>query len=96
MQQKGQKRYPRQVIVTTSYDDDDKEVNGSDEECMVAAESDIKQCQTWQPNEHFEKLLEAACPNHAYPVEYMLKESTMMKNFMTSGAQTRSIWRPPR
>jgi hypothetical protein len=26
------------------------------------------------------------CPNHAYRVKHKLKECTMMKNFMTSGA----------
>jgi hypothetical protein len=37
-------------------------------------------------NEHFKKLLEAASPNHAYPIKHKLKDCTMMKNFMTSGA----------
>jgi hypothetical protein len=34
----------------------------------------------------FEKILEATYPNHAYPVRHMLKECTMMKNYVTTGA----------
>jgi hypothetical protein len=30
-----------------------------------------------------------ACPIHTYPVKNKLKECTMMKNFMTSGALTK-------
>jgi hypothetical protein len=33
-----------------------------------------------------EKLLEASCPNHAYPIKHKLKECTMLRYFMTSGA----------
>jgi hypothetical protein len=34
--------------------------------------------------DHFEKLLEAICPNHMYPVRHKLKECTMIKNNMTT------------
>jgi hypothetical protein len=43
-------------------------------------------CQAWQPKVYFEKLLEAACPNHTYYVKHKLKDCTMMKNFLTFGA----------
>jgi hypothetical protein len=33
-----------------------------------------------------EKLLETACPHHPYPVKHKLKDYTMMKKFMASGA----------
>jgi hypothetical protein len=36
--------------------------------------------------EHFEKLLKVTCPNHSYPIKHKLKNYTMMKKFMTSGA----------
>jgi hypothetical protein len=39
-----------------------------------------------QSKDYFEKLLEAACANHAYAVKHKLKECTMMKNFMALGA----------
>jgi hypothetical protein len=82
---KRQKRCPQWVAVTTSCDDDGKEVDDSDEEYVVAVEHYFK-CKMWQPSEHFKKLLMVACPNHVYPVKDKLKECTMLKNFMTSGA----------
>jgi hypothetical protein len=36
------------------------------------------------PTDHFKRLLEEACPNHAYPVRYKLKDCGMMRSFMTS------------
>jgi hypothetical protein len=36
--------------------------------------------------DHFKKLLEVTCLNHTYPIKHKLKERTMMKNFVTSGA----------
>jgi hypothetical protein len=52
--------------------DGDKEADNSDEEYVT------------QPNEHFENLVEVDYLNHAYPIKPKLKESTMMKKFMTS------------
>jgi hypothetical protein len=68
-----------------SNDSDDEKANNSDAEYVVAAEHDFMR-QMRQPKDHFEKLLEATCPNHSYPVKHKLKDCTMMKNFMTSGA----------
>jgi hypothetical protein len=56
---------------------------------MAAAEHDIK-CQAWLPAYHFEKLLEATCPNHTFPIKHKLKECTMMKNYMTTRTFARS------
>jgi hypothetical protein len=56
-----------------------------DEEYVTTVERDFKH-HARQPKDHFEKLLEAACPNHTHPVKHKLKDCTMMKNFMTSGA----------
>jgi hypothetical protein len=75
---------PQRITITTSCNDDDKEADGSNEEYVAAAEHDFKR-QARQPKENFEKLLEAACPNHVYHIKHKLKECTMMKNFMTSG-----------
>jgi hypothetical protein len=73
-------------VITTSCDegDNDKEANNSDEELIAVAEHDFKR-QARQPTDHFEKLLEVTCPNHAYPIWHKLKECTMMKNYMTTG-----------
>jgi hypothetical protein len=40
------------------------------------------------PIDYFKRLLEEACPNHAYPVRRTLKECSMMWSFMTSGSFT--------
>jgi hypothetical protein len=38
------------------------------------------------PKNHFKKLLEVTCLHHSYPVKHKLKDCTLMKKFMTSGA----------
>jgi hypothetical protein len=40
------------------------------------------------PTDQFKRLLEEACPNHAYPVKHKLKDCGMMRSFMTSGSLT--------
>jgi hypothetical protein len=51
----------------------------------VTAKSNFKR-QTQLPKDHFKKLLEATCLHHSYPVKHKLKDCTLMKKFMTSGA----------
>ena len=34
------------------------------------------------PN-HFKKLLEGSCPNHAFPIEYLLKDCSLMQKFLS-------------
>jgi hypothetical protein len=48
-------------------------------------ERDFKH-QRWPPKDHFKKLLKATYPHHSYSVKHKLKDCTMIKNFMTSGA----------
>jgi hypothetical protein len=38
--------------------------------------------------DHFKRLLEEACPNHAYPIWHKLKDYDMMRSFITSGSLT--------
>jgi hypothetical protein len=85
---KGKKWHPQSVAIATSNDGDDKEADDSNEEYVTAVKHDFKR-QAWQPKDHFEKLFEAACQNHSYPVKHKVKNCTMMKNFMTSGALSR-------
>jgi hypothetical protein len=40
----------------------------------------------WPQKDVFKKLLEVSCPHYSYPVKNKLKDCTMMKKFMTSGA----------
>jgi hypothetical protein len=42
-------------------------------------------------NEHFKRLLEAACPDHVYPVKHKLKFCIMMKSFMILAFLTRGM-----
>jgi hypothetical protein len=51
----------------------------------VAAAS-IGKRQVRPPTDHFEKLQEETCPNHAYPIKHKLRDCGMMKNFMASGS----------
>jgi hypothetical protein len=41
--------------------------------------------------DHFKKLLEETCPNHAYPIKHKLRDCGMMKNFMASGSLARGM-----
>jgi hypothetical protein len=43
-------------------------------------------CLTRPPMDHYKRLLEEACPNHAYPVSHKLKDCGMMRRFMTLGS----------
>jgi hypothetical protein len=78
----GQKRHPRRLALVTN--NCNEEVEDSDEECVAIAEHDFKLC-TKPPKDHFEKIHEAACPHHPYPVKHKLRDCTMMKKFMSSG-----------
>jgi hypothetical protein len=83
---------PQRVTVTTSDDDDDngKEVDDSVMEHVAATKHNSK-CLVRQPVGHFEKLLEATCPNHAYTVRHKLKECSMIKNYMTTGVLAKGM-----
>ena len=37
------------------------------------------------PN-HFEKLLEGLCLNHAFPVKHLLKDCSLMRQFLSRGS----------
>jgi hypothetical protein len=66
---------------------DDKQAGGSSVVHVVAASGSDKR-QAWLPTNHFEKLLEEDCPNHAYPIKHKLRDYDMMKSFMASGSLT--------
>ena len=36
--------------------------------------------------DHFEKLLEGPCPNHAFPIKHLYKDCVLMKRFLSSGS----------
>ena len=37
--------------------------------------------------DHFNKLLEGPCPNHAFPIKHMYKDCSLMKRFFTGGSK---------
>jgi hypothetical protein len=80
---KGQKCCPHHLATMANNGKIGKEIENSDEEFMVATEHDFK-WHTRPPKEHFEKILEASCPHHLFPVKHKLKDCTMMKRFMSS------------
>ena len=55
----------------------------------------------WKPMEgtpnHFKKLLEGPCPNHAFPVKHLLKDYSLMWRFLSRGSNKGSRGRtlPP-
>jgi hypothetical protein len=77
------------VTIKCDEGDNDKDVGDSNEELIAATEHEVKR-QARLPSNHFEKLLEATCPNHTYPIRHKVKECTMMKNYMTTGTFARS------
>jgi hypothetical protein len=61
--------------------------DGSDmRHILTAARGDKHQARP--PKDHFKRLLEEACPNHAYPVRHKLKDCSMMRSFTTLGSLT--------
>ena len=45
--------------------------------------------------DHFEKLLEGPCPNHAFSVKHLYKDGVLMKRFLSGGSNKGSIGRSP-
>jgi hypothetical protein len=80
-----QKQHSWRIAIAASDDGGNEKAGNSDEGHVVAAERDFKR-QMLPPKDHFEKVLEVACLNHSYPIKHKLKDCTMIKNFMTSGA----------
>jgi hypothetical protein len=37
--------------------------------------------------DHFEKLLEGPCLNHAFPVKHLYKDYALMKRFLSGGSK---------
>jgi hypothetical protein len=85
----GKKRHNqhRQETATTANDDGDvnKPTSSSIVVHIMAVTGSSKR-QTRLPTDHFEKLLEEICPNHAYPIKHKLRDCGLMKNFMASGS----------
>ena len=47
------------------------------------------------PN-HFEKLLEGPCPNHAFPIKHLYKDCVLMKRFLSGGFNSEEHGKDPK
>ena len=48
---------------------------------VAAADRTPRQLQQGLPD-HFNKLMDGPCPNHAYPVKHLYKECELLKRFL--------------
>jgi hypothetical protein len=85
---KWRKQRPQGTTTTTSHDDGrDREAGGSGMgHILTTAHSDKHPVRA--PTDHFKRLLEEACPNHAYTARHKLKDCNIMRSFMTSAFLT--------
>jgi hypothetical protein len=82
---RGKKRCKQHPQVgMTMTDHDDGKAGGFGRGCITAAMCNDKH-QARPPTDHLKRLLEEACPNHAYSIRDKLKN----KSFMISGSLTR-------
>jgi hypothetical protein len=85
------KQRPQWVMTAADYDgDNDEKADDSSVGHVVTVTCSGKR-QAHLPTYHFERLLEEACPNHAYPIKHDLKDYYTVKNFIISGSLTRGM-----
>ena len=53
---------------------------------MAAADCKGGQKPTEGTPDHFEKLLEGPCPNHAFLIKHLYKDCALMKRFLSGGS----------
>jgi hypothetical protein len=83
---KRRKQHLQGTTTMTSCDDGHNwDSGGSGVRCTATAAHSDKRT-VMPPMDHFKRLLEEACPNHAYPIKHKLKDYGMMRSFMTSGS----------
>jgi hypothetical protein len=54
---------------------------------VVAAERKGKKASAEDAPDHFKKMLEGPCPNHAYPIKHTYKDCGLMKKFLSEGSK---------
>jgi hypothetical protein len=54
---------------------------------VAAVERKSKKAPVEGTLDHFEKMLEGPCPNHAYHVKHAYKDCGLMKKFLTEGSK---------
>jgi hypothetical protein len=92
---KGGKKRRKQrlqwVTAVDGNDGDNDEMAGSSGALRDVTTVGGSKCQARPPADHFERLLEEVCSNHAYLIKHKLKDCDMMKKFMVSGSLTRGM-----
>jgi hypothetical protein len=84
----GNKRHPLGSTTMASRDEDRNWEAGSSGMGRISATTRSGSRSVRMPTKYFKRLLEEACPNHAYPVRHKLKDCGMMRSSMTSGSLT--------
>jgi hypothetical protein len=54
---------------------------------VAAAECKGKKASSEGTLDHFKKMLEGPCPNHAYPIKHAYKDCGLMKRFLSGGSK---------
>jgi hypothetical protein len=85
---KRRNQCPLETTTTTDYNNGNNGKASSSDIGHVMTGVHSNKHQAWPPTDHFKRLLEEACPNHAYPIRHKLKDCDMMKSFMISGSCT--------
>jgi hypothetical protein len=76
------------MMASNSNDNDGEKADDSGKGFAAAAKCDFKR-QTRPPKDQFKKLLEATCLHYPYHIKHKLKDCTIIKKFMTSGAPSK-------
>jgi hypothetical protein len=80
-------RWGKMPPVSSDHVDEPQQHREGDRELRRGVQSssqrDFKWC-TRPPKDYLEKILEAGCPHHPYPVKQKLSDCTMMRRFMSS------------
>jgi hypothetical protein len=62
---------------------------------MAAAEHKGKKASAKGNPDHFEKMLEGLCSNHAYPVKHAYKDRGIMKKFLARSSKQKDGKKKP-
>jgi hypothetical protein len=62
---------------------------------MATAKRKGKKASTEGTPDHFEKMLEGPCPNHAYPIKHAYKDHGLMKKFLSGGSKQKDGKKKP-
>jgi YD repeat-containing protein len=74
----GSKRRPLGTATTASHEEDRDWEVGCHSVGRISATTRSGRRSTRMPTDYLKRLLEEACPNHAYPIRHKLKDSGIM------------------